>query len=243
MTQAPARWAAAAPASAASTGTRARVTIERLPAHALAALKIPDSEATTCAAASISPTFTAATRLDWCAAFATLLTVTVDGQVVGTATIDQYDYASWKVNSRTWNPTIQTLSEVGSAGEMAGNPLDVAAVSTCTGGCTVSTNGTYALPVPDYPGVGQKDVGVGSPGTATVTGALTTQWNYYDPILNLAFPPISMTTVGVRCDSEPGYKYLAGCANPSFTPTYILSSANYPNIAKFDKAQLAKHSS
>jgi hypothetical protein len=47
----------------------------------------------------------------------------------------------------------------------------------------------------------------------------------------------------VRCDSQPGYKYPAGCANPSFTPTYVLSSATYPNIAKFDKAQLAKHPS
>jgi Deoxyribonuclease NucA/NucB len=52
-----------------------------------------------------------------------------------------------------------------------------------------------------------------------------------------------MTTVGVRCDSEHGYRYPAGCANPSFTATYILSSAKYPNVAKFDKAQLVKHPS
>jgi Deoxyribonuclease NucA/NucB len=50
--------------------------------------------------------------------------------------------------------------------------------------------------------------------------------------------------VGVRCDSIfPGYRYPAGCANPSFTPTYVISSSTYPDIAKFDKAQLAKHPS
>ena len=50
--------------------------------------------------------------------------------------------------------------------------------------------------------------------------------------------------MGVRCDSiYPGYRYRAGCANPSFTPTYVLSSSRYPDIAKFDKAEIAKHPS
>ena len=234
----------AAPASAASAGTRAKVakvTIERLPAHALATLKIPYSEASTCEAAVSSPTFTAYTRLDWCAAFATVLTVYQGTTVVGTATVNQDDYASWKVSSRTWNPIVQTFSEVGSTGDLAGQPLAVDGLSTCAGGCTVTSNKNYVLTVPVAPAVATRDVGVDSPGTATVTGQLTTRWVY--AAISLGFPPVSMTTVGVRCDSQSGYKYPAGCANPSFTPIYVLSSAKYPDIAKFDKAQLAKHPS
>jgi hypothetical protein len=232
----------AGPASAASAGTRAGFTIERLPAHALATLEVPSSETSTCLAALLSPTFRAATRLDWCAAFATVLIVTVDDEVVGTATIDQDDYASWKVSSRTWNPTIQTFSEVDATGELEDQPLAVDGLSTCTSGCHVTSNGNYVLIVPVGPAVAHRDVGVDSPGKATVTGQLTTEWLY--SALGLAFlPEIRMTTVGVRCDSQTGYKYPAGCANPSFTPTYVLSSADYPNIAKFDKAQLVKHPS
>jgi hypothetical protein len=95
--------------------------------------------------------------------------------------------------------------------------------------------------VPHYPTYSEKDPGVTSQGTATVTGSLSTSWIYEGD--GLAFPPLKETTVGVRCDSQKGYKYPAGCANPSYTPTYVLSSARYPAIAKFDKAQLAKHPS
>ena len=159
-----------------------------------------------------------------------MLTVYQGTTVVGTATVNQDDYASWKVSSRTWNPTIQTFSEVDSTGDLAGQPLAVDGLSTCAGGCTVTSNKNYVLTVPVAPAVAQRDVGVDSAGTATVTGKLTTQWIY--AAIGLGFPPVSMTTVGVRCDSQPGYKYPAGCANPSFTPTYILSSATYPDIAK-----------
>jgi hypothetical protein len=113
--------------------------------------------------------------------------------------------------------------------------------STCSGGCTVTSNGSYTLPVPRYPVYSEKDPRVESIGTATVTGKLATSWIYTGD--GLAFPPLSETTVGVRCDSQKGYKYPAGCANPSYTPTYVLSSSKYPDIAKFDKKQLAKHPS
>lgn len=230
----------AGPASAASTGTQVKVTVEKLPARALGTLKIPASEASTCATAARALTFTAATRLDWCAAFASLLTVTVNGKVVGTAAVNQDDYASWKVSSRTWNPTSQTFSEVESSGELKGQPLAVDGLSTCTPGCHITSNGNYVLVVPVGPAVARKDVGVNSPGKATVTGRLTTEWLY--SALGLAFlPETRMTTVGVRCDSQPGYRFPAGCANPGFTPTYVLSSARYPDVAKFDKAQLARH--
>ena len=162
--------------------------------------------------------------------------------MVGQAEVGQTDYASWKVSSRTWNPTRQVFSEESSDGVLVGQPLTVTGTSTCSGGCTVTANRSYTLPVPQYPVYSEKDPGVTSQGTATVTGQLTTSWVYTGDALT--FPPLSETTVSVRCDSiYPGYRYRAGCANPSYTPTYVLSSSRYSDIAKFDKAQIAKHPS
>jgi Deoxyribonuclease NucA/NucB len=124
---------------------------------------------------------------------------------------------------------------------LKGEPLTVEGSSACSGGCTVTSNRSYTLPVPHYPVYSEKDPGVDSTGTATVTGKLATSWTYIGD--GLTFPPLSETTVVVRCDSQKGYKYPSGCANPSYTPTYVISSSRYPDIAKFDKAQLAKHPS
>jgi hypothetical protein len=195
----------------------------------------------TCVKAQTSPTFTAAGRLGWCAVFVAVLTVYQGTKPVGTADVGQTDYASWKVSSRTWKPTRQVFSEEASTGVLEGEPLTVTGTSTCSGGCTVTSNGSYTLSVPLYPVYSEKDPGGDSPGTATVTGKLATSWIYEGD--GLAFPPLSETTVGVRCDSQKGYKYPAGCANPSFTPTYVVSSSTYPDIAKFDKAEIAKHPS
>lgn len=232
----------ASAAPAAPAGPRIQVTIAKLPAAAAARPEIPGSFASTCNAAASSPNYTAATRLDWCAAFAAIMTVYQDNKPVGTATIDQDDYASWKVSSRTWNPAIQLFSEVASTGVLVGEPITIDGVSTCSSGCSVTSNASYTVLVPEYPKSAKKTVGVDSPGTATVTGQLTTTWTYMGDGLT-AEPPLSETTVGVRCDSQPGYRYPAGCANPSFTPTYVLSSSKYPQIAKFDKAEIAKHPS
>jgi hypothetical protein len=233
----------AGPAGASTAGTRARVTVQRLPVSAVRVMA-PDSYTSTCDAAAKSASFTAATRLDWCAAFAAVITVFEDDDPVGTATIDQVDYASWKVSSRTWNLTNQIYSEIATAatGVLIGEPVTIVAVNTCSSGCSVTSNGTYTVVAPDYPAETPENVGVDSPGTATVTGSLTTTWTYTADALT-AVPPLSETTVGVRCDSQKGYKYPAGCANPSFQPTYVLSAAKYPAIAKFDKAELAKHPS
>ena len=94
--------------------------------------------------------------------------------------------------------------------------------------------------VPETPVVATEKVEVTSPGTATATSRLKATWAYTAMAIP-AVPPLDSTTVGVRCDSQPGYRYPNGCANPAFTPTYVLSSARYPSIAKFDKAQLARH--
>jgi Deoxyribonuclease NucA/NucB len=123
---------------------------------------------------------------------------------------------------------------------LEGQPLTVTGTSTCYA-CAITSNGSYTLPVPAYPVYSEKDPGVTSKGTATATGQLTTSWVYEGDAL--AFPPLTETTVGVRCDSQKGYKYPAGCANPSYTPTYVISSSTYPDIAKFDKAQIAGHPS
>ena len=233
----------AAPASAAPVGPRARVIIERLPGSGApwaGAAGAP--EPPTCVKAQTSPTFTAASRLDWCAVFAAVLTIYQGTKPVGQAKVAQTDYALWKVSSRTWNPTRQLFSEEGpGSGELKGQPLTVTGTNTCSGGCTVTSNRSYTLGVPHYPVYSEKDPGVTSQGTATVTGSLSTSWTYTGD--GLAFPPLKETTVGVRCDSQKGYKYPAGCANPSYTSTYVLSSSKYPAIAKFDKAQLAKHPS
>lgn len=232
-----------APASAASAGTRTRITIDRLPGSRVAWTGAAGAPApATCVKAQTSPTFTAASRHDWCAVFVAILTVYEGTKPVGQADVAQTDYASWKVSSRTWNPTRQVFGEKGlGSGVLKGQPLTVTGTSTCSGGCTVTANRTYTLPVPQYPTYSEKDPGVTSMGTATVTGSLTTSWIYEGD--GLAFPPLKETTVGVRCDSQKGYKYPAGCANPSYTPTYEISSSKYPNIAKFDKAQIAKHPS
>jgi hypothetical protein len=96
------------PASAASAGIHLRITIEKLPASAVAWADAPASPApATCVAAQQSPTFTAASRLDWCAVFDAVLTVYEGTTPVGSADVGQTDYASWKVSSRTWNPTRQ----------------------------------------------------------------------------------------------------------------------------------------
>jgi hypothetical protein len=183
-----------------------------------------------------------ASHLDWCAVFVAVLTIYQGTKEIGQADVGQTDYASWKVSSRTWNPTRQVFSEESSSEVLKGQPLTVTGTSSCSGGCTVTANRSYTLPVPQYPVYSEKDPGVESMGTATVTGQLTTSWVYTGD--GLTFPPLSETTVGVRCDSiYPGYRYRAGCANPSFTPTYVLSSSTYPDIAKFDKAEIAKHPS
>jgi hypothetical protein len=170
---------AAGPASAAS-GPRATATIERLPgsgvvAWAGAAGTPPPA---TCVAAQKSPTFTAASRLDWCAVFVAVLSVYEGTKLVGQADVGQTDYASWKVSSRTWNPTRQVFSEESSSGVLAGQPLTVTGTSSCSGGCTVTSNKTYTLPVPHYPVYSEKDPGVTSQGAATVTGSLSTSWVY-----------------------------------------------------------------
>lgn len=233
---------AAGPASATTAGPRATATIERLPGSAVPWARAAGPPApATCVKAQTSPTFTAAGRLDWCAVFVAVLTVYENNKPVGRADVGQTDYASWKVSSRTWNPTRQVFSEESSSGVLKGQPLTVTGTSTCSGGCTVTSNRTYTLPVPHYPVYSEKDPGITSMGTATVTGSLTTSWVYEGD--GLTFPPLKETTVSVRCDSQPGYKYPAGCANPGYTPTYVLSSAAYPDIAKFDKAQIAKHPS
>jgi hypothetical protein len=233
---------AAGPASVASAGPRTRATIQRLPSAGVAWAGAAGSPPpATCVAAQKSPTFTAAGRLDWCAVFAALLTVYEGNKPVGTAEVGQTDYASWKVSSRTWNPTRQVFSEEDSSGVLMDQPLTVTGNNACSGGCTVTAKGSYTLDVPQYPVFSEDDPEITSMGTATVTGALTTTWVYEGD--GLAFPPLSETTVAVRCDSQPGYKYPAGCANPSYTPTYVISSSRYPDIAKFDKAQIAKHPS
>lgn len=232
---------AAGPASAAS-GPRATATIERLPGSAVPwAGPAGTPPPATCVKAQTSPTFTAAGRLDWCAVFVAVLTVYEGNKPVGSADIGQTDYASWKVSSRTWNPTRQVFSEEDSSGVLMGQPLTVTGDSACSGGCTVTSNASYTVDVPHYPVFSEKDPGVTSMGTATVNGRLATSWVYEGD--GLTFPPLSESTVTVRCDSQQGYKYPAGCANPSFTPTYILSASRYPDIAKFDKAQIAKHPS
>ena len=81
-------------------------------------------------AAAKSHNFTAATRLDWCTAFGTVQTVIMDEKPIGTATVDQVDYASWKVSSRRWNDDVQLFTEVDSTGELMGEPVTVTAVST-----------------------------------------------------------------------------------------------------------------
>jgi Deoxyribonuclease NucA/NucB len=233
----------AGPASATTAGLRATATIERLPGSAVAwAGAAGNPPPATCVKAQTSPTFTAASRLDWCAVFVAVLSVYQGTTLVGTADIGQTDYASWKVSSRTWNPTRQVFSEEDSTGVLAGEPLSVFGLNICNGGCTITSNGSYTLPVPLYPVYSEKDPGVDSPGSATVTGDLSTSWTYTGD--GLTFPPLSETTVGVRCDSiYPGYRYKQGCANPSYQPTYVLSSASYPDVAKFDKAQLKAHPS
>ncbi len=202
--------------------------------------QIPQSFKSTCDAAAKSRSFTASTRLDWCTAFGTVQTVFMDHDPIGTATVDQVDYASWKVNSRRWNDTVQVFSEVDSTGELTGEPVTVTAVSSCRVGCRITSGHTFTLVVPETPAVATKKVGVTSPGTATVTMRLKTTWSYTAMAIP-AVPTLDSTTVGVRCDSQHGYRYPDGCANPSFEPTYVLSSARYPSIAKFDKAQLAMH--
>jgi hypothetical protein len=236
----------AGPVGAASAGPRTTATIEILPGSGVAwAGAAGSAPPATCVAAQKSPTFTAASRLDWCAVFAAVLSVYQGTELVGQANVGQTDYASWKVSSRTWNPTRQVFSEEGQgSGVLEGQPLTVTGNNTCSGGCTVTSNGSYILPVPQYPTYSEKDPGVTSQGTATVTGQLKTTWIYTAEGGDLAFPPLSETTVGVRCDSiYPGYRYKQGCANPSYTPTYVLSSSAYPDIAKFEKTQLAKHPS
>jgi hypothetical protein len=59
---------------------------------------------------------------------------------------------------------------------LAGKPLTVAGTSTCSGGCTVTSNRSYTLPVPHNPVCSEKDPAVDSTGTATVTGKLATTW-------------------------------------------------------------------
>ncbi len=226
------------PASAAPAHAQARLTLERSPATP----GVPQSAVSTCAKAAASPTFTYATRLAWCASFAAVLTVYEDDEPVGTATIAQVDYASWKVSSRTWNKTIQLFSEVASTGVLIGEAVTVTALSSCSKGCKITSGHTYVTVIPETPAVAEEKVGVTSPGTATVTSHLKTTWEYEADGLP-AVPPLEKSTVSVRCDSQRGYRYPNGCANPSFTPTYVLSSAAYPNIAKFDKAELAKHPS
>jgi Deoxyribonuclease NucA/NucB len=229
------------PASAAPALARATLTVEAA-TTAPATSTMPQSAVRTCAAAAKSSTFTAATRLDWCAAFSVILTVYEDDEPVGTATVAQVDYASWKVSSRTWNKTNQLFSEVDSTGVLVGEVVTVTALSSCSKGCKITSGHSYILAIPESPAVGEKKVGVTSPGKATVTSHLKTTWEYEADGLP-AVPPAEETTVGVRCDSQHGYRYASGCANPSYTPTYVLSSAAYPAIAKFDKAELAKHPS
>lgn len=214
--------------------------MQKLPASAPVMSQIPQSFKSTCDAAAKSHSFTAATRLDWCTAFGTVQTVLMNEKPIGTATVDQVDYASWKVSSRRWNDAVQVFTEVDSTGELIGEPVGVTAVSTCRAGCRITSGHTFTLVVPETPAVATEKVGVTSPGTATVTSRLKTTWAYTAMEIP-AVPTLDSTTVGVRCDSQPGYRYPAGCANPSFTPTYVLSSARYPSIAKFDKAQLARH--
>jgi hypothetical protein len=120
---------------------------------------------------------------------------------------------------------------VDSTGELIGEPVTVTAVSTCRPGCRITSGHTFSLVVPETPVVATEKVGVTSPGTATVTSRLKTTWAYTAMEIP-AVPTLDSTTVGVRCDSiHPGYRYRAGCANPSFTPTYVLSSAKYPAVA------------
>ena len=103
---------AAGPASAATGGPRATATIERLPGSAVPWAGPAGTPApATCVKAQTSPTFTAASRLDWCAVFVAVLTVYQGTKPVGQADVGQTDYASWKVSSRTWNPTRQVFSE------------------------------------------------------------------------------------------------------------------------------------
>ena len=170
-------------------GPRTTATIERLLGSSVlwAGAAGPPAPAT-CVAAQNSPTFTAAGRHDWCAVFVAILTVYQGTKEVGQADVDQTDYASWKVSSRTWNPTRQVFGEVGTgSGVLKGQPLTVTGTSSCSGGCTVTSNKTYTLPVPHYPYYSEKDPGVTSQGTATVTGSLTTSWVYTGD--GLTFPP------------------------------------------------------
>jgi hypothetical protein len=238
---------AAGPASAASAGRHARphgrVTVGRLPAGELATLKLPHDELSCLAKAKDSPPlFIAAERLDWCTVFPENLLYEQGGKVVGKAAINVIFYASWKVSSRTWASAFQSYQEYSSSGALKGKPVSVAVTNSCKGGCYVYHNRHYSLTVPSGDKPAEKDIGVESRGDETVTGSLTATWVY--KALGVTFyPPGSNTTVGVRCDSEQGYKYPAGCANPRYTPTYVLSSAKYPAIAKFDKAEIAKHPS
>jgi hypothetical protein len=231
----------AGPASAASAGTRARLTLQaRTAARAMS--EMPQSAASTCSKAAISPTFTYATRLDWCASFDVVLTVYEDDEPIGTATIEQADYASWKVSSRTWNKTVQIFSELGATDALVGATITVTAVSSCSIGCKITSGHLYGLKIPEAPSFTGDEVGVTSPGKATVTSHLKTTWEYEADGLP-AVPPLDESTVGVRCDSQRGYRYPNGCANPSFRPTYVVSASRYPDIAKFDKAEIAKHPS
>jgi len=227
-----------APASAATAGTELTLSIKQLPASVFDTAKVPSNELGTCLAALGSKATTAATRLDWCSNFAGVITLInlKTGKVEGTATMAFIDYASWKVSSRTWNPVIQEISESAATGALADVKFVADGASTCTSGCHVTSNANYTVNVPRDPTWVEKKVGVDSPGSAAVIGALTTKWTFAG-VLSSA----SRTTVGVRCDSRTGYKYLNGCANPSYTPTYNLDSGKYPDIAKFDKAQIAKH--
>jgi hypothetical protein len=229
------------PAGAASAHAQTRLTLKARTAK-LPISEIPQSAASTCPKAAKSPTFTYATRLDWCAAFEVVVTVDQDGEPIGTATMEQVDYASWKVSSRTWNNTIQLYSELGATEALVGETITVTAVSSCSTGCKITSGHRYELKVPLAPSFSGEGVGVTSPGKATVTSHLKTTWVYEADGLP-AVPPIDESTVGVRCDSRRGYRYPNGCANPSFRPTYVISASRYPDIAKFDKAEIAKHPS
>jgi hypothetical protein len=231
----------AGPASAASAGMSTRLTLQTRTAAA-AVSEMPQSRASTCLNASKSPTFTYATRLDWCASFEVVVTLDKDGEPIGTATMEQVDYASWKVSSRTWNLTDQLYTELGATEALVGATITVTAVSSCSTGCKITSGHRYELKVPLAPSFTGDAVGVASPGKATVTSHLKTTWGYEANGLP-AVPPLDESTVGVRCDSQRGYRYPNGCANPSFRPTYVVSASRYPDIAKFDRAEIAKHPS
>ncbi|MGH9622573.1 MAG: NucA/NucB deoxyribonuclease domain-containing protein [Bryobacteraceae bacterium] len=158
---------------------------------------------------------------------------------IGTIDIVTVSYSFWSVSSRSW-VIQQEFTVVGSTGADVGTPVTVIGQNACNSVsfCTTPT-GAYITPVPEVPYADVETAAVTSPGTATTSGYIISASAF--EILGTPTTPDYYTTSTIRCDSQPGNYSPSGCVNPLYIPLYILSSAQYPNVASTIRPYLNAH--